>query len=130
MSARVEIRYADGKGVSLYSKWQSSHMLKQLKAALARHPRYWRDPPYLSRVIYENMRELPDGVGLGICQTRVEDSVVDIIEATDSEIVAIVDIMAQTVEFGGYVFGDGGSVEVYSETLSFNEFIRDVRGVK
>lgn len=129
MSARVEIRYADGKGVSLYSKWQSSQMLKQLKAALARHPRYWRDPPYLSRVIYENLSDFPDGVGMGICQTRPEDTAAEILEATDSHVVAVVDIMDQTVSFAGYIEGEGHNVEVFERTLSFDEFIKDVQEV-
>jgi hypothetical protein len=98
----VVLNYGDGKKVYLYTHWSRYKIGSDLQAALKRGVSRWDDPPYLARIIFQELLGGDGGTtGFGI----------DVFLG-DGDETAELDLLRQTVRFKK------------EEPVSYTEFIR------
>ena len=74
MGDRGQIKIRD-TGVYLYTHWGGSELMADLKRALKRASDRWSDPEYLTRVIFDEMKDddVTSTTGFGIGNAMHED---------------------------------------------------------
>ena len=104
MGDRGNIIVKDGSGtIHLYTHWTGSDLPESIRKSLARAKDRWDDPPYLTRVLFQDMIGKDTGTsGFGI-STEMGDGGTDIIVNCDD---AVVTWHGQSISFAAYADGE------------------------